>query len=77
MIRDYHTQEFKGFCFIEFESKDDAAQVVRMNGIEYAGRPLKIDFDLGKSRSDSRDRRDFDRARLYDMPVYHDRCRTH
>ena len=42
MISDWNTKEFKGFCFVEFESKEDAEAVVKMDGIEFEKRRLKI-----------------------------------
>jgi RNA recognition motif-containing protein len=42
MISDWTTKEFKGFCFIEFESQEDASAVVKMDGMEMGGRRLKI-----------------------------------
>ncbi|KAJ1374131.1 hypothetical protein KIN20_036747 [Parelaphostrongylus tenuis] len=43
MIRDRETDKFKGFAYVEFNSADEQKKVLELNGVDYGGRPLKID----------------------------------
>jgi len=44
MINDRETGRFKGFCFVELGSNDEAINLVeKLNGYELDGRALKVD----------------------------------
>uniref|UniRef100_A0A0K0DG33 RRM domain-containing protein n=1 Tax=Angiostrongylus cantonensis TaxID=6313 RepID=A0A0K0DG33_ANGCA len=52
MIRDRETDKFKGFAYVEFNSADEQNKVLELNGVEYGGRPLKIDVATQRSGGD-------------------------
>lgn len=43
---DAQTQRTKGFCFVDFENANDARAALSLNGVEIAGRPVWILFEL-------------------------------
>ncbi|VDM65520.1 unnamed protein product [Strongylus vulgaris] len=43
MVHDRETDKFKGFAYVEFNSADELRKVLEINGVDYGGRPLKID----------------------------------
>ncbi|PIO63091.1 hypothetical protein TELCIR_15324 [Teladorsagia circumcincta] len=49
MVRDRETDKFKGFAYVEFNSAEDLEKVLEWNGVEYGGRPLKIDVASQRS----------------------------
>ncbi|KAK6739612.1 hypothetical protein RB195_008235 [Necator americanus] len=44
MVRDRETDKFKGFAYVEFNTADELRKVLDINGVDYGGRPLKIDI---------------------------------
>ena len=43
-------KKFKGFCFIEFNEHKSLLKALELNGKEFKGRILKVDFDEGKPK---------------------------
>lgn len=43
MVRDRDSDEFKGYAYVEFHSKNDLIEALEMDGRDYLGRPLRID----------------------------------
>ncbi|KAL6728474.1 hypothetical protein Aduo_010245 [Ancylostoma duodenale] len=52
MVRDRETDKFKGFAYVEFNTADELRKVLDINGVDYGGRPLKI--DVASQRSNDR-----------------------
>ncbi|KAK6054814.1 hypothetical protein COOONC_07682 [Cooperia oncophora] len=52
MVRDRETDKFKGFAYVEFNSAEDLEKVLEWNGVEYGGRPLKIDIASQRTGGD-------------------------
>ncbi|KIH62967.1 hypothetical protein ANCDUO_06747, partial [Ancylostoma duodenale] len=69
MVRDRETDKFKGFAYVEFNTADELRKVLDINGVDYGGRPLKI--DVASQRSNDRGGRGLehpDRPRLVLKP---------
>ena len=43
-------KKFKGFCFIEFNEHRSLLKALELNGKEFKGRILKVDFDEGRPK---------------------------
>ena len=43
-------KKFKGFCFIQFNEHKSLLKALELNGKEFKGRILKVDFDEGKPK---------------------------
>ncbi|VDD93352.1 unnamed protein product [Enterobius vermicularis] len=43
MVRDRDSDRFKGYAYVEFNSKNDLAEALKLDGLDYCGRPLRID----------------------------------
>jgi len=43
--------EFRGFCFVDFTSIEDATKAVALAGSEVAGRPMRINFSKPKAQT--------------------------
>ncbi|VDO76293.1 unnamed protein product [Heligmosomoides polygyrus] len=52
MIRDRETDKFKGFAYAEFTCAEDLKRVLEWNGVDYGGRPLKIDLAAQRTGGD-------------------------
>lgn len=44
VIRDKHTDEFRGFCYVEFATEEALRHALTYDGAEFAGHVLKIDY---------------------------------
>jgi RNA recognition motif-containing protein len=44
MIKDRYSNEFKGFCFITFQSQESAQNALALDGKEFSGRPMKVNM---------------------------------
>eukprot|EP00041_Stephanoeca_diplocostata_P014010 m.251667 g.251667 ORF g.251667 m.251667 type:complete len:393 (-) comp19541_c0_seq1:178-1356(-) len=42
MMRDRDTDQFRGFCYVEFESRDDLQAAITLNGVSFLEQALKI-----------------------------------
>lgn len=43
MVNDRETQKFRGFCFVEVSSEDEAQKAIAaLNGLEFGGRNIKV-----------------------------------
>lgn|GEM_PF-4166345 len=49
-IRDRNTGEFKGFCFVTFETDADAQNALELNGRDFAGRPMRVNVAREEER---------------------------
>ncbi|XGW17637.1 hypothetical protein V3C99_002326 [Haemonchus contortus] len=56
MVRDRETDKFKGFAYVEFNSAKDLEKVLEWDGVEFAGRPLKIDVASQRPGGDRNNR---------------------
>jgi RNA recognition motif-containing protein len=54
MIRDRETDEFKGFCYVEFSDAEAFNKALQLNGAEYMGFELRIDHAAPKNRDGGR-----------------------
>lgn len=43
MVRDRESDRFKGYAYVEFNSRNDLAEALKLDGADYLGRPLRID----------------------------------
>lgn len=63
LVHDRDTDKFKGYCYVEFDSKGDLMKVLEMDGILLLENQLiRIDVAEGKRN----DRQGFDRMRNRD-----------
>ena len=46
-------EQFTGNCFLDFNTVDEATKAVALNGTEFKGRPLRLNFSKGKKKDDS------------------------
>ncbi|MFH4975579.1 hypothetical protein AB6A40_002288 [Gnathostoma spinigerum] len=51
LIRDHETDEFRGYAYVEFRTKEEMEKALELNGIEYDNKVLRIDVaDAPKNR---------------------------
>lgn len=46
LVKDRDTDQFKGYCYVEFDSQDDLTEVLKLDGriqLEESLAPLRID----------------------------------
>uniref|UniRef100_A0AC34PWJ8 RRM domain-containing protein n=1 Tax=Panagrolaimus sp. JU765 TaxID=591449 RepID=A0AC34PWJ8_9BILA len=56
MTRDRETDQFKGFAYVEFESKDDIVNALKVDGADFDGRVIRVDVADDKGRQQQRNR---------------------
>lgn len=80
IIRDYYSNESKGFCFIKFERLSHATKALEeMNGKSIEGKSVRVDYAIPKNESKYRyERRSYDdddrkryRRKRNDSYTYH------
>ncbi|MCK4651091.1 RNA-binding protein [Candidatus Babeliales bacterium] len=49
LIKDRETGLFKGFGFVEFQSKEDANKALELNGKDFEGQQLKVNVARPKN----------------------------
>ena len=49
LIKDRETGLFKGFGFVEFQSKEDANKALELNGTDFEGQQLKVNVARPKN----------------------------
>jgi len=54
VVRDRETSIGKGFCFVEFESKDSVGLALKLNNMELEGRKLRISACLSKAKQEKK-----------------------
>ena len=50
MVRDRETDNFKGFAYVEVDTKEHLDAVLGLNGVEFGDRNLRIDNATGRGR---------------------------
>lgn len=48
LVKDVFSGQCKGFGFIEMEGHEARAAIVGLNGTDFNGKPLKVDFESPK-----------------------------
>ncbi|MBN2689428.1 MAG: RNA-binding protein [Gammaproteobacteria bacterium] len=54
LIRDRDTKRLKGFGFVTFKNNEDAEKALSMNGQDFMGRPLRVNFAQERRSGDRR-----------------------
>jgi len=49
-VYNYQNKKFKGFCYIDFKEHQSLLKALELNGKDFQGRKLQVDFDQNKPR---------------------------
>eukprot|EP01012_Entosiphon_sulcatum_P063845 TRINITY_DN919_c0_g1_i1.p1 TRINITY_DN919_c0_g1~~TRINITY_DN919_c0_g1_i1.p1 ORF type:complete len:554 (+),score=76.30 TRINITY_DN919_c0_g1_i1:614-2275(+) len=58
LVNDKTSGTFKGFGYVEFETRDDLIQAVQLSGTSFSGRTIKLDFTEPRPERPGNDRGD-------------------
>lgn len=68
IIRDASTNQSRGFGFVEFSDRASAAQAIKFNGTDFAGRQLKVNYSEPKRPNSNARRRNHQNRGGYQQP---------
>ena len=54
LVMDVFSNQCKGFGFVEMEGHEARAAIAGLNGKDFLGKPLRVDFESPKSRGKRR-----------------------
>ena len=49
-VYNYQNKKFKGFCYIDFKEHNSLLKALELNGKDFQGRQLQVDYDLEKPK---------------------------